>query len=147
MRHITAIGLALIQHFEGFCPTIYLCPSDVPTIGYGHVVRAEERPRFLGGISEEEALALLRRDVEEAECSVLRLISVPISDGQFDALVSFTFNLGSGALQRSTLRQKINRGESTDAPREFQRWVWAKGRKLPGLIRRRQAEAFRFAAG
>lgn len=144
MRHITAIGLALIQHFEGFCPTIYLCPSDVPTIGYGHVVQAEERPRFLGGITEAEALALLRRDVEEAERSVLRLISVPLTDGQFDALVSFTYNVGSGALQRSTLRQKINRGESQDAPRELQRWVWGRGRKLPGLVRRRQSESFRF---
>lgn len=76
-----------------------------------------------------------------AERAVLRLISVPLTDGQFDALVSFTFNLGAGALQRSTLRRKVNREEHEDVPAEFLRWVWAGGRKLNGLIRRRRAEA------
>lgn len=60
---------------------------------------------------------------------------------RFDALVSFTFNLGGGALQRSTLRRKVNREEHEDVPREFLRWVWAGGRKLRGLVRRREAEA------
>jgi lysozyme len=76
-----------------------------------------------------------------AEQAVCRLVKVPLTDGQFDALVSFTFNLGSGALQRSTLRRKVNREEHEEVPREFLRWVWAGGRKLKGLVRRRAAEA------
>ena len=76
-----------------------------------------------------------------AERAVLRLIKVPLTDGQFDALVSFTFNLGSGALQRSTLRRKVNREEHEEVPAEFLRWVWAGGRKLRGLVRRRAAES------
>ena len=76
-----------------------------------------------------------------AERAVLRLIRVRLADDQFDALVSFTFNLGAGALQRSTLRRKVNREEHGEVPPEFMRWVWAGGRKLKGLIRRRAAEA------
>ena len=74
------------------------------------------------------------------ENAVFRLIRVPRTDGQFEALLSFTFNLGSGALQRSTLRRKVNREEHAGVPTEFMRWVWAGGRRLKGLIRRRAAE-------
>lgn len=95
---------------------------------------------FAGGISYEAATALLIKDVQSAERAVLRLIRVPLTDGQFDALVSFTFNLGSGALQRSTLRRKVNREEHTQVPTQLMRWVWAGGRKLRGLVRRREAE-------
>ena len=72
---------------------------------------------------------------------MLRLIRVPLADGRFDALGSFTFNLGAGALQRSTLRRRVNREEHDAVPPEFRRWVWAGGRKLKGLIRRREVEA------
>lgn len=140
MRHITQQGLNLIKRFEGFEPEIYLDAAGLPTIGYGHLIRKGEHKMFENGISYEAAVALLIKDVESAERSVLRLIDVPLTDGQFDALVSFTFNLGSGALQRSTLRQKVNREEHEEVPREFLRWVWAGGRKLRGLIRRREAE-------
>ena len=116
-----------------------------PTIGYGHVVRDDERERFAHGIDEAAAEKLLRRDVETAERAVLRLIRVPLADGRFDALGSFTFNLGAGALQRSTLRRKVNRGEHDAVPAEFGRWVFAGGRKLRGLVRRREAEAGLYA--
>ncbi|MAR56414.1 MAG: muraminidase [Rickettsiales bacterium] len=139
MRQVTAPGLALIQQFEGFSPVIYTCPAGYLTIGYGHVIRAEEN--FSDGIDRRWAEELLKRDLRIAEAAVLRLITVPLSDGQFDALVSFTFNLGAGALQRSTLRRKVNRSEHASAADEFHRWVYASGRKLPGLIRRRAAEA------
>ena len=66
---------------------------------------------------------------------------MPLSDGRFDALTWFAFNLGAGALQRSTLRRKVNREEHDAVPREFRRWVWVGGRKLKGLVRRREAEA------
>ena len=146
MRHITQEGLDLIKRFEGFSPTIYTCPAGYPTIGYGHLVRDRERDRFTGGISREEAEELLKRDVLWAERGVLRLISVPLTDGQFDALVSFTFNLGTGALQRSTLRRKVNRKEHGEVPGEFMRWVWAGNRKLRGLVVRRAHEARQYAS-
>ncbi|MCH2547476.1 MAG: lysozyme [Alphaproteobacteria bacterium] len=141
MRHITQDGLNLIKQFEGFEPEIYLDAAGLPTIGYGHLIRKGEHKMFENGISEAAGEALLIKDVLLAEQAVCRLINVPLTDGQFDALVSFTFNLGGGALQRSTLRRKVNREEHNAVPREFRRWVWAGGRKLRGLIRRRRAEA------
>ncbi len=145
MRHITDEGLALIRRFEGFAPEIYICPGGWSTIGYGHVVRDDEREQFVDGIDEAVAEDLLRRDVEAAERAVLRLIRVPLAEGKFDALSSFTFNLGAGALQRSTLRRKVNRAEHDAVPGELRRWVWAGGRKLKGLVRRRGAEAGLYA--
>ena len=141
MRHITQAGLDLICHFEGFSPLIYLCPAGYPTIGYGHLITEANKEQFLDGIDELEALDLLKTDVQKAERAVLRLINVPLTDGQFDALVSFAFNLGGGALQRSTLRRKVNRQEHSAVPTEFMKWVWAGGRKQKGLVRRRKAEA------
>ena len=141
MRHITQDGLDLIKRFEGFSPTVYICPAGYPTIGYGHLVREHELDRYEQGITEQEAEDLLQRDVQVAERAVLRLIDVPLTDGQYDALVSFTFNLGAGALQRSTLRRKVNREQHVEVPKQLMRWVWAGGRKLKGLIRRREAEA------
>tara|TARA_B100001540_G_C15788217_1_gene634230 strand:- start:1567 stop:1899 length:333 start_codon:yes stop_codon:yes gene_type:complete len=95
MRHITQDGIDLIKRFEGFSPTVYICPAGYPTIGYGNLVRSGES---FNEISETEAEELLRKDVESAERAVLRLVNLPLTDGQFDALVSFTFNLGSGGL-------------------------------------------------
>ena len=138
MRNITQNGLDLIKRFEGFSRTVYFCPAGYPTIGYGHVVKDDED--FSAGIDESQAEELLRQDAQIAERAVLRLINVPLTDGQFDALVSFTYNLGGGALQRSTLRRKINREEHAEVPEQFMRWVWAGGRKLKGLVRRRAAE-------
>lgn len=146
MRHITQEGLNLIKRFEGFEPEIYLDAAGLPTIGYGHLIRKGEHKMFENGISQAAGEALLIKDVLLAEQAVCRLISVPLTNGQFDALVSFTFNLGGGALQRSTLRRKINREEHEEVPAEFMRWVWAGGRKLRGLIRRRSAEAMLYTA-
>lgn len=140
MRHVTQEGLSLIKRFEGFSPTIYLDAAGLPTIGYGHLLHPGEAEMYKGSISEAVAQDLLIKDVVRAERAVLRLIAVSLTDGQFDALVSFTFNLGSGALQRSTLRRKANRQEHTDVPAEFMKWVWAGGRKLKGLVKRRAAE-------
>jgi len=142
MRYITQNGLDLIKRFEGFSRTVYFCPAGYPTIGYGHVVKDDED--FLSGIDEAKAEELLRQDAQIAERAVLRLINVPLTNGQFDALVSFTYNLGGGALQRSTLRRKINREEHAEVPEQFMRWVWAGGRKLKGLVRRRAAETYMY---
>lgn len=139
MRHVTEDGLRLIRRFEGFSAIPYLCPAGYLTVGYGHVVK--NPAAFRQPITEDEATEILVLDIQKAEKAVLRLITVPLSDGQFDALVSFTFNLGSGALQRSTLRRKVNREDHAEVPAEFLRWVWAGGKKLKGLIHRREAEA------
>lgn len=146
MRHVTEAGLNLIKWFEGFSPTIYNCPAGYPTIGYGHVVLAHEQDQFATGITPAQAIELLRKDLGISERAVLRLISVPLTDGQFDALVSFTFNLGAGALQRSTLRRKVNRGEHEGVPAELMKWVWAAGKRMPGLVRRRRAEALVYSS-
>jgi len=145
MRHVTKDSLNLIKRFEGFSKTIYICPAGYPTIGYGHVVKEREMEQFKNGIAETQAKDLLRQDVQEAEKAVLRLITVPLTENQFDALVSFTFNLGAGALQRSTLRWKINREEHKAAPAEFVKWVWAGGEKSTGLLLRRKAEAILYS--
>jgi lysozyme len=137
MRHITQAGLDLIKSFEGFSPTVYLCSAGVPTIGYGHAIKHGES---FTSITEEDAENILAKDVEIAEKGVLRLINVPLSDGQFNALASFSFNLGTGALQRSSLRLKLNRGEYVDASDEFMKWVRAGGKVVKGLVRRREAE-------
>lgn len=112
-----------------------------PTIGYEHLITEANKEQFLDGIDELEAIDLLKADVQKAEKAVLLLINVPLTDRQFDALVSFTFILGGGALQRATLRRKVSRGEHSAVPAEFMKWVWDGGRKQKGLVRRRKAEA------
>ncbi|EJF85550.1 lysozyme [Bartonella rattimassiliensis] len=138
MRHITQNGFDLIKQFEGFSRTVYFCPAGYPTIGYGYVVKNDED--FSAGIDETQAEELLRQDAQIAERAVLRLINVPLTDGQFDVLVSFIYNLGSGALQGSILRCKNNREEHAEVPEQFMSWVWAGRRKLKGLVRGRYAE-------
>lgn len=143
MRAVSDNGIALIKQFEGFSPRLYVCPAGYPTIGYGHCVRAGER--FDQGIDEATAQSLLRADIAQAQRAVLRLISIPLSDGQYDALVSFTYNMGAGALQRSALRQCVNREDHAAVSAQLMRWIWARGRKQKGLIARRKAEAERYS--
>lgn len=135
-------GIDLIKYYEGFSPITYLCPAGYPTIGYGHVVREGEV--FDEPITEEFACELLANDLESYAKAVERLIKVPLSRGQFDALVSFCYNLGWGALQCSTLRSNLNRAEYMDAADQFPKWVYARVGgvllKLAGLIKRRNSE-------
>lgn len=138
MRHITQEGLDFIKKYEGFSSKPYLCPAGYWTVGYGHLVKNVDN--FKNGISEEEAEQILSSDVYSAEKSVARLIKVPLSDNQFNALVSFVFNLGGGALQASTLRRKLNKQEYEGAANEFPKWCHAGGKKLRGLVIRRLSE-------
>lgn len=144
-RRASEEALRLIRFFEGFQPMMYRCPGGYDTIGYGHVVRAKRA--FVHGISRREAEDLLHQDVEEAAEAVERLLPVPLSEGQFDALVCFTYNLGAGALQRSRLRQCVRRAEHEAAQKEFLRWIYAGGKPLRGLLHRRMAEAQLYASG
>lgn len=131
-------GLALIEEFEGFAAMPYHCPAGLLTVGYGHVIRPGEAADYPWSITR--ARTVLAVDVQVAEAAVRRLIHVRLGQGQFDALVSFTFNLGAGRLQMATLRQVVNRGEHAAVPAQLARWVYAGGRVLPGLVRRRAAE-------
>ncbi|PZP85026.1 MAG: muraminidase [Azospirillum brasilense] len=141
MMRTSEDGLALIRHFEGVALCPYRCPAGLLTVGYGHVLLAGE-PR--GCITPAQAEQWLRDDVALAAHAVARLVPRALQPWQFDALVSFTFNVGVGALERSALRQRLLAGEDEEVPYQLQRWVYAKGRKLPGLIRRRSAESLHF---
>jgi lysozyme len=130
-------GLSLIKQHGGLRLDAYRCPAKVWTIGYGSTgphVRAGMR------IDAAQAEALLREDVARFEDGVGR-IAGPCTQGQYDALVCFAFNLGLGALMSSTLLKKHKAGDQTGAAAEFARWVNAGGRRLPVLVRRRAAEA------
>ena len=110
MRIINKQGLELIKEFEGCQLEAYLCPAGVPTIGYGHTRSAK-----LGQIiSQADADALHREDLADSEDAVDRLVTAQINDNQFSALVSFTFNIGAGAFERSTLLSMLNANAEAD---------------------------------
>jgi len=132
-----ATGIALIKRFESFVDRPYRCPAGVLTVGYGHVIHPGES---FTGLTEPEGEALLMRDLVCYEAAVTRLIRVPLTESQLSALVSFCYNLGAGALQASTLRAMLNRGEYRGAADQFDRWVYCRGQKLRGLVLRRAAE-------
>ncbi|WP_019099941.1 lysozyme [Chromobacterium haemolyticum] len=130
-------GIALVKSFEGLKLIAYKCPAGVWTIGYGHT-----GPDVTPGqvITQAQADALLARDLERFEAGVARLVKVPMTQNQFDALVCFSYNLGLGALQGSTLLRLLNAGDYAGAAAQFPRWNKAGGKELPGLTRRRSAE-------
>lgn len=135
-REISENGLDLIKRWEGLSLTAYVCPGGKRTIGYGHTGEYSKRSR----ISRAQANELLIRDVHRKELAVNRLVIVPLTQNQFDALVSFTFNLGAARLKRSTLLKKLNRGDYAGAADEFPKWRNAGGRVLEGLEFRRAEE-------
>ena len=137
--NISNAGIALIKQCEGFSATPYRCPANIWTVGYGHVMHADEWHQ-LQHVEPARAEQLLVQDTASAAHAVARLIAVPLRQSQFDALVCFTFNLGPAVLQRSTLRRAINRGEESAVAHQWMRYVWGGGRKLPGLIHRRAVE-------
>lgn len=130
-------GVELIKHFEGCRLEAYLCPAGIWTIGYGHTLDVKEGDR----VDQEAAEAFLIEDLEEFEDHVQRLVEVDLSQDQFDALVSWTFNLGYGNLAASTLLAKLNDGLYDEVPEQIKRWTRAGGRVLEGLVKRRNAEA------
>ena len=134
-------GIALIKEFEGFRPKAYLCPAGIPTIGYGHTKGVKPGDT----ISERQGEQFLREDLAASE-KVINALSLPLSQNQFDALVSFVFNVGSGNFTRSTLLKKVR--VNTNDPSiagEFAKWNKARVNGvltvLPGLVRRRKAES------
>lgn len=135
-------GIALIQEFEGMRLTAYLCPAKVWTIGYGHTSAAGE-PTVTPGmkITRAKATEILKSDLAAFERGVSGLVKVDLTQSQFDVLVSFAFNCGLGALQKSTLLKRVNAGRFDAVPAELMKWAKGGGKVLPGLVRRRRAEA------
>ena len=137
-------GIDLIKKFEGFRSKPYLDAVGIPTIGYGAThygngvkVKMTDKP-----ITEEQGVELLKRMLKEYDNYVNRLLKVQVNQNQFDALVSFTYNLGGGALSQSTLLKRVNvNPNDPDIRNQFMRWTKAGGRELSGLVRRRKEEA------
>lgn len=121
---------------DGSCTTYY-CPAGVLTIGFGCTVGIKEGDIW----SPQQAVEALRRELEKHEKAVNGLIKVDITQNQFDALVSFSYNCGSGALAKSSLLKRLNKGDFAGAAAEFHKWNKGGGRVLPGLVRRRAQEA------
>jgi lysozyme len=147
---VSARGLKLIAEFEGLRLNAYPDPgtgNEPWTIGYGTTIYPNGYKVKQGDeITREQALEFLRHDSKKFSDAVNRAVRVPINQNQFDALVSFTYNLGEGALNRSTLLTKVNSHNFRSAADEFGKWIYAGGRILAGLVRRRNAERDLFVA-
>ena len=151
--NVSPKAVAMIKHHEGVRQKPYRCPAKLWTVGVGHVLYPEQaklpidqrdavniRIEDFRIFSMEEVDAILRSDLDRFERGVERYITAPFTQGMFDALVSFSFNVGLGTLQRSTLRQKLNRGDKEGAADEFLKYTIAGGKVLKGLVNRRNDE-------
>jgi len=140
--NIPGPAIDLIKHYEGWSEKPYRCPVGIPTIGFGSIWRLDRKRVTMkhAVISKADGEILMVREIQGIMKSVARLIKVPLTEGQLSALVSFTYNLGSGNLQRSTLRMMANRGDMEGASAEFPKWRMAGGQILRGLVRRRAQE-------
>jgi lysozyme len=135
---LSGAGLELIKRSEGFRGRTYLDVAGIPTIGYGHRLLPKEV--FPEGVTEARAAEMLALDVQQAEQAVGRLVKVPLTQGQFDALVDFCFNLGEGRLASSTLLKVLNGARYEAAGEQLLRWDLAAGQVNTGLKGRREAE-------
>ena len=133
-------GIELIKHFEGCELQAYQCAAGVWTIGYGHTKGVQPGDEW----SEDHANHMLEVELEEYENYVSTAVTVPLSQNQFDALVSWVYNLGNGNLTSSTMLKVLNSGDYDGVPAQIIRWNTAGGKVLEGLNRRRQAEADMF---
>ena len=135
--NISQKGINLIKNFEGCRLTAYKCPANILTIGYGHTgsdVHTGQK------ITQEEAEKLLRQDLIIHCNNVSKLVKVPLNQNQFDALVSFEYNVGYGNFKSSTLLKLLNQGKYKEASEQFGRWKFAGGKVLAGFVKRREAE-------
>jgi lysozyme len=135
---LSAAGLELLKRAEGFRGRVYLDVAGLPTIGYGHRLLAHES--YPEGIDEARAAEILSVDVRAAEGAVERLAKVELTQGMFDALTDFCFNLGAARLASSTLLKALNGGRYDAARQQLLRWDLAGGEANPGLKARREAE-------
>ena len=151
--NVSLKAIQMIKHHEGVRQKPYQCPARLWTIGVGHVMYPEQgklkiedrnafqtRPEDMRIYSMEEVDGILRRDLDRFERGVEKFCPVALTQGEFDALVSFSFNVGLGTLQRSTLRQKLLRGDKEGAAEELLKYCMAGGKVLKGLLNRRNDE-------
>lgn len=136
----SAEGVALIKKFEGCELTAYQCSAGVWTIGYGHTKGIEEGME----ITQQEAEDMLVEELHEYENYINDNVTAPLSQNQFDAMVSWVYNLGPANLKASTLLKVLNAGDYDGVPAQIKRWNKAGGVTLDGLIRRREAESLLF---
>lgn len=138
---IPPAAVVVVKKWEGFRHQAYLCPANVWTVGYGTTRLPGGRPVKAGDtMTAAEADEALRHDMRRFASAVDRLITVPLAEHERAALISFAYNVGDGALERSTLRRKLNAGDRAGAAAEFSRWNRAGGKTLSGLVRRRADE-------
>jgi len=155
--NVSPKAIAVIKHHEGVRQKPYQCPARLWTVGVGHVIWPEQgklkledrdafpvRPEAMRTYTMEEVDGLLRFDLNRFEQGVGKLITVPLTQGMFDGLTSFSFNVGLGTLQRSTLRAKLNRGDKEGAAEELLKYCMAGGKILKGLQNRRIDERAMF---
>ena len=139
---ISPRGLSLLKQFEGCILVPYKDSAGLYTIGYGHLIAdgrtLPDSAKYK--LTQKQADMLLQYDVIPRERAVERLCTVPLNQNEFDALVSFVFNLGAGCFQRSTIRQKLNRGDRAGAAKVLLRYNRAGGKVIKGLVNRRMAE-------
>ena len=142
---LSATGLELIKRSEGFVGRPYNDLAGFSTVGYGHKIVPHES--FPSGVTEPQAEAILAEDVKKAESAIAQLVKVPLTQGQFDALVDFCFNLGAGRLAGSSLLRELNAGQYAAAGRQLLLWDHAGGKVVPGLKVRRKAELALWTSG
>ena len=144
-------GLGLLEKWEGFELNLYKDSAGLPTIGVGHLLTKSELSsgkivingvpvQYSGGLTNQQVLDLLSQDVKPAEQAVNNGVKVALNQNQFDALVSFTFNVGNAAFTASTLLKVLNQQQYPEVPTQFLRWVRAGGQVVQGLVNRRQNE-------
>lgn len=150
MKVINQAGIDLIKKYEGFRASPYLCPAGIPTIGYGATFYPSGRKVSMkdNPITEAEAQSMLIDHLKEFVGHVNRYTAdTKLTDNQFAALVSFAYNVGVGALQKSTLLKKVNKNPlDPSIPAEFKRWAFVNGKVLQGLLKRRTEEAKLFVS-
>ena len=144
-------GLELLEQWEGFKTTVYKDSAGLPTIGVGHLLTKSELSSgkitingvpvsYENGLTEQQVTDLLAQDVQPAAAAVNNNVKVPLDQNQFDALVSFTFNVGIGAFTSSTLLKVLNQGQYDEVPTQLLRWTRAGGQVVQGLVNRRNNE-------
>ncbi len=144
-------GLELLKQWEGFELNEYKDSAGLPTIGVGHLITNSEQVsgeividgvpvQYANGLTDEQVLALLSQDVKPAEQTVNKGVKVALNQDQFDALVSFTFNVGGGNFNSSTLLKVLNQGQYDQVPDQLRRWNKAGGKVVQGLVNRRENE-------
>ena len=149
--NISENGKKLLAQWEGFDRQVYDDVAGLPTIGVGHLLTRDELSsgkiriagqvvRYHDGLTEQQVYDLLDQDLDRFERAVNEAVTVPLEQHQFDALVSFSFNVGVGAFKDSTLLKRLNAGDYAEVPNQLRRWVRSGGKKVQGLVNRREHE-------